>query len=293
MSVLAATSPDYPSVARGCADLTELADAVIPCCACPRLVAWRSYVAEHPAPGFTSADYWSKPLPGFGDPHAPIIVIGLAPGAHGSNRTSRMFTGDKSGDYLFGSLFRVGLASAPVAISADDGLLLTAVRLTAPVRCVPPENRPTAEERRRCGPFLEREFELVKPQVVVALGGFGWNAVCLTLAEQGWAIPKPRPKFSHGAEVQMTRLDGRAVTQSIRGERADIADASYQFRGSSATSSPVETLERPDGADPQTITLLGCYHPSPHNTYTGRLTPEMLDTVFTRAKQLAGLTHSG
>jgi len=254
--VPAATSPDYPLVAAGCADLTALASAVVICRACPRLVAWREYIAEHPAPGFASDDYWSKPLPGFGDPHAPIIVIGLAPGAHGSNRTGRMFTGDKSGDYLFGSLYRVGLASAPVAISADDGLRLTSVRLTAPVRCVPPENRPTAEERRRCGPFLEREFELVQPLVVVALGGFGWNAVCLTLAEQGWAIPKPRPKFSHGAEVTIARS-----SNSVPGH-------------SSGT---------------QSITLLGCYHPSPHNTYTGRLTTEMLDAIFTRAKKLAAL----
>jgi len=248
VTVISPLSTEYPLVARACPDLSALDDAVIQCCACPRLVAWREYVAAHPAPGYTSADYWSKPLPGFGDPHAPIMVIGLAPGAHGSNRTGRMFTGDKSGDYLFGSLHRVGLASAPVAVSADDGLRLTSVRLTAPVRCVPPENKPTALERRRCGPFLARELELVKPRVVVVLGGFGWHAVCQTLAEQGWPMPKPKPKFSHGALVELIQAAGGL-----------------------------------------NITLLGCYHPSPHNTYTGRLTPEMLDAVFTQAKLLAQL----
>lgn len=239
-------------------DSLELLDSqVVGCRLCPRLVEFREAVAAEAPPAHAGEPYWSRPLPGFGDPFARIVVVGLAPAAHGSNRTGRMFTGDRSGDFLFAGLHRAGLASLPTSERADDGQVLTGVRLTAPVRCVPPANRPTADERSRCGQYLARELALVQPAVVVALGGFGWEALCRTLAEQGWQVPRPWPRFAHGAEVRLVRQglgddgDGQAAGQEL--------------------------------------TLLGCFHPSPHNTYTGRLTPAMLDAVLARAQELGHL----
>jgi uracil-DNA glycosylase family 4 len=174
------------------------------------------------------------------------MVVGLAPSAHGSNRTGRAFTGDRSGDFFFASLHRLGMSNLGTAHEVDDGLTLTDLVIAGPVRCVPPQDKPLPEERRRCGPFLAHELELIAPRVIVALGAFGWDAVCRTLDEQGWDVPKPRPKFGHGAEVALTHLpSGRALV------------------------------------------LLGTYHPSPHNTNTGRLTPAALDAIFERARDLA------
>ncbi|QHT58445.1 uracil-DNA glycosylase [Cellulomonas sp. H30R-01] len=238
-----------PLVARDAATLDDLDALVVGCRACPRLVAWREEVAEVKRAAFRDETYWARPVPGFGDPRASVLVVGLAPAAHGANRTGRMFTGDRSGDFLFASMHRTGFASQALSVRADDGLTLTGVRVTAPVRCAPPANAPTPAERRTCGPYLAREIELVDAAVMVVLGGFGWQAVLTTLAEQGWDVPRPRPAFGHGVEVRLRR------TGTGRGRTA--------------------------------LTLLGCFHVSQQNTFTGRLTPAMLDAVLERARTLA------
>lgn len=198
---------------------------------------------------FRDEHYWGRPVPGFGPPDASILVVGLAPAANGANRTGRMFTGDRSGDVLFAALHAVGLATQPQAIHVGDGVELIDTRLTSPVHCVPPDNRPTPHERRSCAPYLTREIELLGSslKVVVALGGFGWQALFAALAEGGWTIPRPRPRFGHGATVELTHPDSRALT------------------------------------------LLGCFHVSQHNTFTGRLTPTMLEELLREAKSVAGL----
>lgn len=266
--------PDYPLAARTAPTLAALDAHLVECRACPRLVAWREHVAEVKRASFRDDDYWARPVPGFGDERAGILVVGLAPAAHGANRTGRMFTGDRSGDFLFASMHRTGLANQATSVSADDGLRLTGIRVTAPVRCAPPDNKPTPEERRRCGPYLAREVELLGEtvRVAVVLGGFGWQALLSTLAEQGWDVPRPRPRFAHGAEVTLRR---RAPAAGA----ADVAAA--------RTAGGV-----PDGGQPlpaPTLTLLGCFHVSQQNTFTGRLTPQMLDDVLLRARDLAGL----
>ena len=236
---------DVEAASAAAGSLAELDGALVECRACPRLVAWREAVAAAPRAAFRGQTYWARPVPGFGDPYAPIVVVGLAPAAHGANRTGRMFTGDRSGDFLVAAMHRAGLANQPVSASRDDGLVLTGIRMTAPVRCAPPANVPTPQERRTCAPWLGRELELVRPRVLVVLGGFGWQAVLTTLSEQGWAVPRPRPTFGHGAEVVLTRDDA-------------------------------------------SLTLVGCFHVSQQNTFTGRLTPAMLDVVLERARELAG-----
>jgi uracil-DNA glycosylase len=210
--------------------------AVVGCRACPRLVAWREQVARDKRRAFEDWDYWGRPVPGFGDPAARVVIVGLAPAAHGANRTGRMFTGDRSGDWLFASLHRTGFANQPTATHRDDGLALTGAWVTSPVKCAPPANKPTTDERDRCAPYLTAELDLLSWQVIVALGGFGWDGV---LRHLGWEGTKPR--FTHGAETTL-----------------------------------------PGGG-----TLLGSYHVSQQNTFTGRLTEEMLDAVFMRARELA------
>ncbi|MFE6970364.1 uracil-DNA glycosylase [Isoptericola sp. NPDC057653] len=246
-----ADSPDYPAAARTAPTLAALDAHLVECRACPRLVAWREEVARERRAAFRDETYWGRPVPGFGDPAAAVVVVGLAPAAHGANRTGRMFTGDRSGDFLFAAMHRTGFANQATSVSADDGLELTGIRVTAPVRCAPPANRPTPEERRRCAPYLARELELVGDglRVAVALGAIGWQALLTTLAEQGWQVPRPRPAFAHGAEVTLVR----------------------------------------GGAGPgsRALTVLGCFHVSQQNTFTGRLTPAMLDDVLRRARALA------
>jgi uracil-DNA glycosylase family 4 len=227
-------------------DLQDLDNAVVGCRRCPRLVAWRES-----APTQSRArpeEYWARPVPGFGPADARIAVIGLAPALHGSNRTGRMFTGDRSGDFLFEALHAVGLASQPHAISRDDGMRLTDVRMASPVRCAPPENKPLPEERDNCRPWLAQELELLRPtlRVAVVLGAFGWQALLPVLSAACWTVPKPRPKFGHGVEVRLPATD--------------------------------------DGAP---LTLMGCFHVSPHNTFTERLTQEMVRDVFRRAMAVA------
>jgi uracil-DNA glycosylase len=223
-------------------DLGELEARVSVCSACPRLVRWREDVARDKRASFVDQPYWGRPIPGWGDPRARILVVGLAPAANGGNRTGRVFTGDASGDWLFASLHRVGLATLPTSTHAGDGQRLVDTRMVATVRCAPPDNRPTPEERDACAPWLHAELRLLAPyvRVVVALGAYGWAGALGGLAGLGVDVPRPRPRFGHAAEVPLGQ-----------------------------------------------ITLLGSYHPSPHNTATGRLTPGMLDAVFRRAQVLA------
>ena len=216
-------------------DLEAVVEAVIECRDCPRLVDWREQVARERRAAYAEQSYWGRPVPGFGDPDASVVVVGLAPAAHGANRTGRLFTGDRSGDWLFASLYRTGLANQARSVARDDGLELHGAFITAAVRCAPPDNRPTVIERDRCAPYLAAELELLPWLVAVALGSFAWDAV---LRHTGWSGRKPR--FGHGTEVELP--DGRV--------------------------------------------LLGSYHVSQQNTFTGRLTEEMLDAVLRRAATL-------
>jgi uracil-DNA glycosylase family 4 len=222
------------------AGLGELEREVISCRRCPRLVAWREEVARVRRAAFASENYWGRPLPGFGDPHARVLLLGLAPAAHGGNRTGRIFTGDRSGDWLFAALWRTGFANQSTSVARDDGLELTDAYITAAVRCAPPANKPTPEERDNCLPYLVREIALLESvRVIVTLGSFGWDAALRALFAIGEPRPRPRPKFGHGVEAPIGRF-----------------------------------------------TLLGCFHPSQQNTFTGKLTEPMIDGVLARAKEL-------
>lgn len=234
----------------GARTLAELDGQIAGCRACPRLVAWREEVARVRRAAYRDEVYWGRAVPGFGPADARLLVVGLAPAAHGANRTGRMFTGDRSGDVLYAALHRAGLASQPSSTRADDGLTLSGVRITAPVHCAPPANKPTPQELRTCSAYLRRELELLAPtvRVAVTLGAIGWTALLGVLGADGWPIPRPRPAFGHGREL---------------------------------------VLDHPDG---RTLTLLGCYHVSQQNTFTGRLTPAMLDEVLARAVALARAT---
>ena len=244
--------------------LAELDDAVSGCRACPRLTAWREEVAAVKRRAFLDWDYWARPVPGFGPPDASIGVVGLAPAAHGGNRTGRAFTGDAAGDFLFAALHAVGLASQPTATHRGDGLALRGVRITMPVHCAPPDNKPTPVERDTCRPWLVRELDLLRPtlRVIIVLGGFAWDALLPNLAQAGWAVPRPRPKFGHAAHVALHAAPNAAGTQT----------------------------GTPGSADgPSELHLLGCYHPSQRNTFTGTLTSAMLEGVLEEAVRLAAL----
>ena len=235
----------YRSIAALDADL-------INCRACPRLVRWREQVAREKRAAFADQEYWGRPIPGFGPLNARMLIVGLAPAAHGANRTGRMFTGDQSGDVLFRGLHDAGLASQPVATSIDDGMELYGVRMTAPVHCAPPQNKPTVTERDRCARWFRAEMALLDAvTTIVALGAFGWQVILREFRDMGWEVPRPVPKFGHGATAVLTRT----------------------ARGGAV----------------QTLTIFGCYHVSQHNTFTGRLTPEMLVDVLRAAAGHAGL----
>ena len=186
---------------RRSAALAAITAEVVDCRRCPRLVAWREEVSANPRPAYRGEVYWGRPIPGFGDPGARVVVAGLAPAAHGGNRTGRIFTGDRSGDWLFRAMHRAGLANQPHSVSADDGLCLTGAWVTAAVRCAPPANKPTIEERDTCAGYLVRELTVLEPAVIVVLGSFAYEAVWRVLRELGVALPAPRPRFGHGVEV--------------------------------------------------------------------------------------------
>ena len=194
----------YPDIA----DLPTLDAAVTQCRACPRLVAWRELVASEKRAAFRDQTYWARPVPGFGPADAALGIVGLAPAAHGGNRTGRMFTGDRSGDFLYAAMHAVGLANQPTAVHRDDGLRLHGVRITAPVRCAPPANKPTPAERDTCRRWLVTELRLLRPTLcaVVVLGAFGWQALLPALTQAGWTVPTPRPAFGHGVEVALDGL---------------------------------------------------------------------------------------
>ncbi|WNZ12415.1 uracil-DNA glycosylase [Streptomyces sp. 11x1] len=189
--------------------LAALDARITGCRVCPRLVEWREEVARTRRAAFADQEYWGRPVPGFGPPDAALLIVGLAPAAHGANRTGRMFTGDRSGDVLYAALHDVGLASRATAVAVDDGLELYGVRITSPVHCAPPANKPTPEERDTCRPWLVRELELLRPtlRAVVVLGAFGWQAALPALAQAGWDVPRPRPVFGHGTHVPLDGLD--------------------------------------------------------------------------------------
>jgi uracil-DNA glycosylase family 4 len=215
-------------------ELAALEREIVSCRRCPRLVAWRERVAREKRAAYSDETYWGRPIPGFGDPGARIAILGLAPAAHGANRTGRFFTGDRSGDFLFAALHRAGLANQPLSRHREDGLRLWGAWISAAVRCAPPQNKPTPAERDACLPYAARELELLDAKVVVCLGAFAWDAALRILEF------RPKPRFAHGAEAAAGG-----------------------------------------------VTLLGCYHPSQQNTFTGVLTPAMIDAVLLRARDLA------
>ena len=240
-----AHSPAQVAELASGAGLADLEALVSVCAACPRLVAWREEVATRARrASFAAQPYWGRPAPSFGDPAAPVLVVGLAPAAHGANRTGRMFTGDRSGDWLYAALHRGGLASQPDSTHAGDGLRLSGVRITAAVHCAPPRNAPTAAERATCAPWLDRELALLAPglRAILALGGVGWDAALAAARRSGWLVPVPRPRFGHGAEATLVTPAGRPVR------------------------------------------LVGSYHVSQQNTFTGRLTEVMLDEAVARLR---------
>lgn len=239
---VATSAEQVATLASGAATQHDLDAAVSVCRACPRLVDWREQVALTKRAAFADQPYWGRPAPSFGDPNPRTLIVGLAPAAHGANRTGRMFTGDRSGDWLYAALYRAGYASRPTAVHAGDGLILTGVRITAAVHCAPPDNAPTTIEKHTCAPWLDATLELCRPTLVsmLALGGIGWTAALASARRIGWTVPRPMPRFTHGSQAD---------------------------------------LETPDG---RTIRLVGSYHVSQQNTFTGRLTESMLDEVISR-----------
>ena len=242
---VAGSAAEVADLAAGAGTMDELVARQSVCRACPRLVAWRENVAVVRRRSFRDEPYWGRPIPGWGSARPALLIVGLAPAAHGGNRTGRIFTGDRSGDFLFASLYRCGWTEKPTSVAMGDGQRLLRARMVAAVRCAPPDNKPEPTERDTCAPWLTTELRLVAAdlRVIVCLGGFAWQAIWPVLGQCGFALPRPRPRFGHGAEVRLTN-------QQAPGE----------------------------------VLLIGCYHPSQQNTFTGRVTPAMLDAIFTRAR---------
>jgi uracil-DNA glycosylase family 4 len=239
-TAVAGTPAHVASMAAAVKTLEQLDAEVSVCRACPRLVEWREEVAVVKRKSFADQPYWGRPIPGWGSTRPRVVIVGLAPAAHGGNRTGRVFTGDRSGDFLFAALHRAGLANQAACVDAADGLALNDTRVAAAVRCAPPGNAPTPAERAACAPWLDAEWRLIgsEVRVIIALGAFAWRAALQMLG----GVPTPAPKFGHGAT-------------------ATLGD----------------------------VTLIGCYHPSQQNTFTGKLTPDMLDDIFRRARERAGV----
>jgi uracil-DNA glycosylase family 4 len=243
-TAVAETPAHVVSMAVAVGTVEELDAQVSVCRACPRLVQWREEVAVVKRKSFADQPYWGRPIPGWGSARPRVVIVGLAPAAHGGNRTGRVFTGDRSGDFLFAALHRAGLANQAACVDAADGLALNDTRVAAAVRCAPPDNAPTPAERATCAPWLDAEWRLVgsEVRVIVALGAFAWRAVLQMIRSAGGTVATPAPQFGHGATA---------------------------------------TLDTSHGD----VTLIGCYHPSQQNTFTGKLTPHMLDEIF---RQTAG-----
>jgi len=239
-TAVAETSAHVVSMAAAVGTVDALDAEVSVCRACPRLVEWREEVAVVKRKSFADQPYWGRPIPGWGSARPRIVIVGLAPAAHGGNRTGRVFTGDRSGDFLFAALYRAGLANQPECVDAADGLALNDTRVAAAVRCAPPGNAPTPAERATCAPWLDAEWRLVGSdvRVIIALGAFAWRAALQMIRSAGGMVPTPAPQFGHGAT-------------------AVVCD----------------------------VTLIGCYHPSQQNTFTGKLTPQMLDDIFQQARE--------
>jgi uracil-DNA glycosylase len=248
-TAVASTAAHVVAIAEAVQTVSELDAVVSVCRACPRLVEWREQVALTKRRSFAGEPYWGRPIPGWGAERPRVLIVGLAPAAHGGNRTGRVFTGDRSGDVLYAALHRAGLANTPMSVDAADGLRLKATRVVAAVRCAPPDNAPTPAERTACAPWLAAEWLLtgVDVRVIVALGGFGWRAALQMVRSGGGEVGRPSPRFGHGAAA------------TVRAGQREVV-------------------------------LLGCYHPSQQNTFTGKLTPVMLDEVFGRAAVIAGLS---
>jgi uracil-DNA glycosylase family 4 len=240
---VAASAAQVRRLAKAADGIRELDARVSVCRACPRLVAWRELVAtEGRRAAFAAQPYWGRPGPSFGDPDAEVLIVGLAPAANGTNRTGRMFTGDRSGDWLYAALFRAGYASRPTSVASGDGLELRGIRIVAAVRCAPPANKPTTEEKATCAPWLDRDLEISEPRLrsMLALGSIAWDAALAATRRRGWTLPPRKPRFGHGAEVALHTPGGRSVR------------------------------------------LVGSYHVSQQNTFTGKLTEAMLDDVISR-----------
>jgi uracil-DNA glycosylase len=252
---VAGNPADVRTLAATAGTLAELTARQSVCRACPRLVEWREQVAVQKRRSFAAERYWGRPIPGWGADQPRVLIVGLAPAAHGGNRTGRVFTGDRSGDVLFASLWRTGLAAQPTSVTADDGQRLLGARVVAAVRCAPPENKPLVTERDACAPWLTAELGFIADYVrsIVCLGHYAWQAIWPQLAAVGFGVPRPRPAFGHGAEALVQRGG-------------------------------------PHGGDPAApVLVIGCYHPSQQNTFTGRVTDVMLDGVFQRARLHAGM----
>jgi uracil-DNA glycosylase len=266
------------ALAATAGSLTELTARQSVCRACPRLVAWREEVAATRRRSFADQRYWGRPVPGWGADEPRVLIVGLAPAAHGGNRTGRIFTGDRSGDVLFESLWRCGLAAQPASTSAGDGQRLIGTRMLAAVRCAPPENKPSITERDTCEPWLAAEVALVRPSLaaIVCLGHFAWQAVWRELSRSGYGAPSPRPAFGHAVCVEAVLAREGALRPGGHPRALDGPE-------------PSAASARGSTAPPAVLLVLGCYHPSQQNTFTGRVTPAMLDAVFERARQHAGL----
>lgn len=291
------------------ASLAAVAKKVVECRACERLVAWREEVAREKRAAYRDEEYWGRPVPGFGDPAARVVLVGLAPGAHGANRTGRMFTGDRSGDWLYRALWQTGFANQPKSVGLDDGLELTGAYITAPVKCAPPANKPTTQERDNCHPFLAQELAaLTKAKVFVALGSFAAREVA------AFFNLKPRPKFAHGAcyefclppvavlpssvsasslpasPISTSSISGPSVPASAHSDPSPSPE-SFVCRDASPsvpTSSHTDPPPHPPISPEEEKHLICSYHPSQQNTFTGKLTEEMLRSVFEQVRSLAG-----
>jgi uracil-DNA glycosylase len=264
---IAHDAAEVVDLAGAATDLRELEAEISVCRACPRLVAWREKVAVEKRKSFAGEPYWGRPIAGWGSPDAKVLIVGLAPAANGGNRTGRIFTGDRSGDWLFASLHRCGLAHQETSAHSGDGQRLIATRMVAAVRCAPPDNKPLPVERAACAHWLDAELALVLPtaRAVVCLGSFAWNAALRALAVQGYQVPRPRPRFGHAARVVL--LPPSANCGKVQVDTPSDTSTFPQMRGE--------------------VTVLGSYHPSQQNTFTGKLTEAMLDAVIGEAARIA------